>query len=729
MAQVDATSLRRSVVLKPTVLSYFILAILLVSVISGIIPSCYSEEQITPQPTGSGVINRERFSRSVPNIMIVGQTYMVVVEVTNTGSTESGFIVELNWPFRASLKYFFISGILWKRSIVLAPGQSGGLQFAIMPLVEHAGQLEIVASLYLFAEDTTILLDSASTTVYQLKLSVPEELLTWILIVCVSLLAMAVTILFFKKPAWRRDLAVSLFVFASAIILRAPNPLNVAIHPDEIIIWQVGCNVLYNNWTWTTEMMLNPYPPVYWYLEAFMIYLAGTQFEVFRFFSVVASSLTAVVVYMLGKSIFNRLTGFLSAVLFSFSSYTILVSRISLTDSFVLLIALGSVYFLWRGYHSKETKYMALSGVLLGLAFDTKYIAACAFLGSLMFIAWVSRDLKSIFRKNSLIWLISFIVVISPVQISLLMNQANPYLIYWEYYAFPQTREVPQMYLMDIPAEGLRLFIYVLTRSANPWLPWIDILEFISVTLLPLAVIYHIYPSLKARPRESFLVISFLATLPPLIIPSMHSYWTIYSFPYLFIMVTNLAVQAWRGFSNSKLVKAFPRLMKYVGALRAATLFLAVVFFSSQLITGVVSPAIDKGEFESFRQAMIFVKDRVDSGDIIADLTGRRALYYINEYDLNITEIPFAYTPPEQKPEVELWVPPLSLQASFNPSILYLDRLKFILVNKLQLDMFFSNTDKQMLFEKYMIAFVSAPRIGYGEWYPEQTWLVLERIP
>jgi len=721
---------RRRSILKSTVLSCMIIGIVLVSVVlSNLVSVCHSTEQINTEHPASGVIDRERFSKSIPKMMIVGKSYTVEVIVTNRGSTVSDFIVELNWPFRASLKYFFIPGLLWQRSLNLAPGESYNVEFIIMPLIENVGQLEIVASLYLSAEGVTILVDRTSTTVHELKLSVPEELLSWIFIVCTSLLAVVLTILSWKRPAIRHDLLISVFLFSSAMLLRAPNSLNVAVHPDEIIIWQVGCNLLYNNWTWTIEMMLKPYPPLYWYLEAIMIYLTGTRFEIFRLLSIAASSLTVPVVYMIGKSVFNRVTGFISAVLFSFSSYTILISRISLTDSFVLLLVSSSAYFLWRGLQSKRRRYMVFSGVLLGLAFNTKYIAICSLLGSLVFIAWVDKDLKSIFRRHSLAWLISFIIVISPVQISLLMNEANPYMVYWEFYAFPESRELPQMYLADIPAEGVRLFIYVLTRSANPWLPWVNILEFVSVTLLPLAVIYHVFPSLRARPGESFLAISFLATLPPLIVPSMHSYWTIYSFPYLFIMISNLTVQAWRGSSSSKLTRTLPNFMKYIGTLRVTTLILVAIFLSSQLITGIASSAIDRGEFDSFRQAMIFIKDRVEPGDIIADLTGKRALYYINEYNLNITEIPFAFIPQKEKPEEEIWIPPLALQASFNPSVLKLEKLRFIIVNRLQLQVFFNNTDRQEIFKKYMIAFVSAPSVGYSEWYPEQTWLVLERIP
>lgn len=702
---------------------YLILAVVFILILSSVVPACYPADQANAVVPAVSFIDRERFLTSVPKTMLVGKTYTIVVTVTNRAPAELDFIAQLDWPFRTSLKYFFVPGLSWQKSQRLAPGETRNIQFVIVPLVEHVGELDIVARLYVSAEDSMILVDTVSTTVYELKLPVSQEVSTWMFVLCAFLLAVTLAVLFCKKPMIRGDLLISVLLFSSAILLRAQDPLKVAIHPDEITIWHISANLLYNNWTWTTDMMLNSYPPLFWYLEAAMICLAGTSFEAFRLLSIVSSSVTVVVVYMLGKSIFNRLTGLLSATLFSFSSYVVLISRISLTDSFVLLMTLASAYLLWQGMQSKQIRYMALSGLLVGLAFDTKYIAVCTVLSSLFYIVWVDRDLKSMLRRHTLAWLIAFILVILPVQILLLINEANPYLLYLEYRAFPQGNEPPQA-AADIPARGVMLFIYILTRSANPWLPWVDVLKFVSVVLLPLPVIYHVYPGLKRRAGESFLVISFLVALLPLAARSMHSYWTIYSLPYLFIMISNLAVQAWRGFSCPKFKKGLPKSGRYLGTLRALILVLIIVFSSSQLIVGVVSPAVDGGEFDSFRRAMIFVKDRVQAGDIIADLEGQRALYYINAYNLNITEIPFALRPTGAESEE---VPIIAIPREFNAAILELERLRFILLNRLQLEMAFSKADRERLFEKYAIAFISEPQIGYN-WYPEQTWLVLERI-
>jgi len=596
-----------------------------------------------------------------------------------------------------------------------------------MPLIEHIGQLEITASLFSSTEGTTILLDRTTTIVHELKLPVAKGLLRGVLALCVSLLAVVLTILFFKKQAIRRDLLISVLLFSSAILLRAPNVLKVVLHPDELTIAYRSCELMFNDWTWTKDMMKIIYPPLYWYLEAIMIYLVGIRFEIFRLLPIVASSLTVVVVYMFGKSMFNRLTGFLSAILFSFSSFTILISRISLMDSFVLLATLSSAYFFWKGFQSKEIKYMALSGVLLGLAFDTKYIAAFTFLGCLIFVVWVKKDLKSIFRKHMLVWLISFILVILPVQISFLVNDVNPYIKLLERW-FPPGNGLPLIHLMDAPAKGLKVLIFWFTRSANPWLPWVDLFKFVSAILLPLAVIYHVYPALKARPRESFLIISCLATLPPLISPLVHTYWMIYMLPYLFIMISNLTVQAWHGFSDSKLTKTSLRPMKYVGTLRISALFLVTIFLSSQLITGIASPAIDEGDFDSFGRAIVFIKNRVEPGDVIATREGGRVGYFINQYNLNITEIPFSSMQMRRGVTHARYTTPEEVYG-FNPSILELDSLKFILIHRLQLDVNLNNTERRMLFEKYMIVFVSTPRLGYSKWYPEQTWLVLERFP
>jgi hypothetical protein len=193
-------------------------------------------------------------------------------------------------------------------------------------------------------------------------------------------------------------------------------------------------------------------------------------------------------------------------------------------------------------------------------------------------------------------------------------------------------------------------------------------------------------------------------------------------------MISNLAVVAWRGFSGCKLTKTSPRSIKYVGTLRVAALFLVTIFLSSQLTTGIASPAIDEGDFDSFGRSIIFIKNRVEAGDIIATREGGRTGHYINEYNLNITEIPFSSMQMRRGVTHTRYTTPEEVYG-FNPSILKLERLKFILIHRLQLEVNFNNTERRMLFEKYMIVFVSTPRLGYSKWYPEQTWLVLERFP
>jgi len=112
----------------------------------------------------SGKIIPEVFQRSVPSVMAVGEHYVVLVPIENTGSDAVDFNVILyyNW------KYFFFEEP--SKNITLSGGEKRILRFDAVPYNKHTGPLQITAKLFVRSNGDKIKeLDVASDSVTEIK--------------------------------------------------------------------------------------------------------------------------------------------------------------------------------------------------------------------------------------------------------------------------------------------------------------------------------------------------------------------------------------------------------------------------------------------------------------------------------------------------------------------------------------------------------------------------------
>ncbi len=105
-------------------------------------------KRVEKQPTGmlfpidtkKGEISLDLFKRSIPNIMKVGKTYRILVQVRNTGDSRMNFTARV-----FSEKYIFFGDTA---EITLNKGSTRMLIFKIIPLNEYVEELPIIAELY-----------------------------------------------------------------------------------------------------------------------------------------------------------------------------------------------------------------------------------------------------------------------------------------------------------------------------------------------------------------------------------------------------------------------------------------------------------------------------------------------------------------------------------------------------------------------------------------------------
>jgi len=468
------------------------------------------------------------------------------------------------------------------------------------------------------------------------------------------------------------------------------------------------------------------YPPISHYLRAVSIYLFGFHVEPVRWVSVIAGSISVVVLYYLGKSIFSKKIGAFAALLLCFSAFHILYSRLSMTEALVLFFMLMSSYFFWRGHKEKSWKYMCASGIFMGLAWNTKYIVLAVIPVFVLFIIWVERSWRSLIKKNFLIWLATIFLVISPVQLTLLINGANPYWwsLDWMFGPISLPQQVSHPFIELIP-RGIKIFIYLSARVGSPWLPWLPAYEFALVVLFATAFLHYVHFSLKVRTRESFVTLSFLGPVLFLAVsPVRHSYWFIYSLPFCLIMIASFTFRCARSLriTEVRLGGVVKGLKAWSHYLKFFVLMLVFVVIFSNTVIGMMAPVIDRGEIEGHRLAMLYVRNHVRDGDSVAGWWGSLHMYYINLYNINVTFVPL------EKSSRETSFIRLA-EFRLDEQVLRTLKPRFIVIDRQNFDFRFNATMKEEVLRNYEIVWFSNPNVGYfwGLETDNQIYLVLER--
>jgi outer membrane protein assembly factor BamB len=167
-------------------------------------------------------------------------------------------------------------------------------------------------------------------------------------------------------------------------------------------------------WAFGDVLMWIGKPPLFMWLMSLAYQIFGATNFAARFWSAIFGALSLVLVFYLGKKLYNVHVGFVSAlVLGTFSTFYVFARRAMLDVSFVFFI-LASIYFLLLSETKENTRrYVALGGLFFGLAFMTKQVAA--FLISIIvfvYFAATGKGVKFLFKKRfNLFWLVGILIV------------------------------------------------------------------------------------------------------------------------------------------------------------------------------------------------------------------------------------------------------------------------------------------------------------------------------
>jgi 4-amino-4-deoxy-L-arabinose transferase-like glycosyltransferase len=147
--------------------------------------------------------------------------------------------------------------------------------------------------------------------------------------------------------------------------------------------------------------------PLFQYLEAGFIRLIGAHAYTLRYTAVCVSMLGLAVSYALGKRLFKRRVGLIVMTLFATVFWSLFLGRIGLRVSTYPVLAMFSIYALWRALQDRSWRWTIAAGLLNGLTMYT-YVASRVFpgviVGWLLIVAvfnrqWLQRTLRGNLRR------------------------------------------------------------------------------------------------------------------------------------------------------------------------------------------------------------------------------------------------------------------------------------------------------------------------------------------
>jgi outer membrane protein assembly factor BamB len=240
-------------------------------------------------------------------------------------------------------------------------------------------------------------------------------------------------------------------------------------------------------------------PPLIMWLMSLAYQVFGVSNFATRLCSPIFGALSLVIVFYLGKKLYNRQVGFLAAlVLGTFTTFYVF-ARHAMTDVPFVFFILASIYFLILSEKTeKANRHAALSGLFFGLALMTKQIQALLIpLIIFAYLVLTKRSLRFLFTKPFKLFLGVGLLVFSPWLIYMTLRFGSTF---WQLYFLYSgvTRTVSPI---ESHIGGYLYYFNYLINSEN--LLW--------VILLPFGAGLCAFNSFIKRSKEDTLILAWMS--------------------------------------------------------------------------------------------------------------------------------------------------------------------------------------------------------------------------
>ncbi|PIR89425.1 MAG: hypothetical protein COU07_00805 [Candidatus Harrisonbacteria bacterium CG10_big_fil_rev_8_21_14_0_10_40_38] len=190
------------------------------------------------------------------------------------------------------------------------------------------------------------------------------------------------------------------------------------------------------------KFSFHDHPPFAFWIQHIFLTIFGTAVWAFRLPSALFGIASVYLLYKLGKSLFNKNIGLLSALFIGITVNHVHMSRVGMQEAYVIFFIILTAY-LYTLSINKNPKWFIAAGISMGFAFLTKYTA-------FLLIPWLIIHLaisKPRLFKNKNLWIgiLLSITVFSPVILyNLALYNATGHFDFQFSYLFGQHPEVWQ---------------------------------------------------------------------------------------------------------------------------------------------------------------------------------------------------------------------------------------------------------------------------------------------
>lgn len=302
-------------------------------------------------------------------------------------------------------------------------------------------------------------------------------------------------------------LIVGLAVFLAVTIINAPRA---SIWFDEAFSTYI---VQFSFWDIARYTASDVHPPFYYWLLKVWSSLFGTTEIAYRSLSIIFGAATAVVAFFLSRKLFGRKVAWLSFIFIVLSPMLIRYSDEARMYTLAALIVMSATYVLVKAEETNKRKYWIWYGIFVSLGMWTHYFTALAWLAH---VAWHITQVwhkgiapkefwKKLFTKP---WVVTYAIAVGlflpwlpfmAKQLSVVQGGG--------FWIGPVGVDTPTNYLSNY-------FYYLEHGQTQSWLA----LALIFVVIVSVVALPKAYKAISTKEKRSFLLISALAWVPPVLL-------------------------------------------------------------------------------------------------------------------------------------------------------------------------------------------------------------------
>jgi 4-amino-4-deoxy-L-arabinose transferase-like glycosyltransferase len=648
-----------------------------------------------------------------------GETRAILTQIKNTGSSTAYFGVQILGD--GEYLYFnieqdtvcnpYYGEAISLEGITLDPDESERIRFRVFARKSSSKSIPITIALYGTKKpDTNIfLLDTISSDVH-ISNSPLQDMLSYeaILSILIILFVTCILIKVHRGELDAKDAYLLIVLFSVSMLFRAFCIENLSLtHGEEAGYIHRSKIILTNNWI-QPKVFIEGAPPTFPYLVTAIEYFWGDNIGILRIISIISGTLTVCLLYLVGKSLFSRRVGVISAFFLCFCNYHILYSRLVMMEALSIFFVFSALYLFWKGYcEDRGNRYLYFAGFMLGFGTLIKFSSYVIIPVILLYVLWTKKSIRALFdRRLFILFMTSFLTILSYL-FYLYINDVNPF--YTNLIGRFRYVEAGQLMLQGgFLLSSLFKFVYeglssynILLTNGDYLIPWSPVFKLVSLLLFPITLLYHLYLSLKKHKNSSLLVIYFVTmTFFIAFFSAKHRYYLLYLLPAYFLLLSSLIVDC---INHVKF--RLSGIKSHIVPIGVFILILAAIFSISYVAIGPMTPIFEKGEYYPSESAVLKVKDYLASDDSVVSVGtifyqvfgGVSVVHYSTSdlcklYGVNAKLISFFIKEENTSGEVEYGI-----------DIEKLKRLKpkFIIADKFIVDTWITIDDKKYLYENY----------------------------